>query len=110
MFTIEVKKRKEGEDYTFEDVMEEADIFHEDCGRGRVEWSNKYGNQGKLIFGDLRCRRCGRVRTPYGDEEAKLSVLKTVIDGEERRFAALEYTGDGSADDLEETIRVIQKV
>ena len=87
MFTIKVKKREADEEFCFEDIRKEAKVFHEDCYRGKVVWDNTPDQAWQFT-----CQRCKNNREIYEKDqrEARLAIIKTVLDGKKRRVVNLD--------------------
>lgn len=83
MFTIKVEKRGEQEDFRYEDVSRNACIIHEDCGGDEVKWELPEECGCPWTF---YCRKCGTQIDVPSILDAKLKIVQTAIDGEEREI------------------------
>jgi len=100
-FKILVPKKEGGEEFNFNDLMKEADVFHGKCYKGKAELRQEKGEY--ALYWRLICRRC-RITEMFGAPgsfEGRLKiaaatekVIKTAIDGETRR---LGMTSPGTA-------------
>lgn len=81
MFTIEVRKRGEKEDFAYEDVAKEARVFHEGCGGDKVNWDLPGDCGCPWIF---RCLTCGEQTEAPSILDTKLKIVETAMDGSER--------------------------
>ena len=70
MFTIEVEKKGKDEEFTLEDL----EMYHEECYGGKIEATDE---------DLLSCKRCGYFEEI--DKDIALTIIKTVIDGQERK-------------------------
>jgi hypothetical protein len=97
MFTIEVRKRGKDEEFNFEDVIKNVNVTHDNCFGGKVEFkwvpaNNRDGGR----YWSFRCKRCTVwTRIKENEEQVKLIIIRTAIDGQERK--------------LGDHVRVIQK-
>ena len=102
MFTIKVKRKRQDEEFSFGDLLQDAYIIHDDCQEGKSELKTDIGLDASdrwCKFWIFRCKRCD-VETIISEhknklEEAKLKIIQTAIDSEERQ--------------LSDDVRVIQK-
>lgn len=77
-FTIEVEKKGKDEEFGFEDLYKEAEVFHEECYGGETDW--------EIVRHSLKDWRftCQRCRVEVGMFQERLEVIKTAIDGQKR--------------------------
>lgn len=101
MFTIEVKKRGKDEKFDFND-LKLATTTYDACIGGKMRLKRRAIKKSKWDDGDfkvdglfLECRRCRAVREIELTYEIELAIIKTAIDGQERKIT--------------DDIRVIQK-
>lgn len=83
MFTIKVQKKGEKESLSYEDLVKEARVFHEDCG-GKVNWDLPDCGC-PWIF---RCLKCRAQTEAPSILDAKLKIVETAMDGNEREVCA----------------------
>jgi hypothetical protein len=105
-FTIEVKKKAKDEDFDFGSL----EMSHQECYGGRIkaelepdQKSPEYTSS--VLFGEpgnrttfapsLRCKRCGaEVRLSYDPEQSTTQIVKTAIDGQQRKIKSLSPPGE----------------
>ena len=75
MFTIEVKKKRKEEEFNHEDL----EMFHGECYGGKLVWT------GRGFKNLLSCERCGDSSCGMETEDI-MKIVKTAIDGEERKL------------------------
>ena len=93
MFTIEVKKKEKDEEFDFTGL----DMFHQEC----------YGGQIFVRDNLSKCSRCGI--TSKVVKRVILGIIKTAIDGKERKFEKPIKGYDGDILWYDYNITVIQK-
>jgi len=95
MFTIEVKKRRRDERFSFKDIVKEVrTATHEDCEGGKVKvnytyksaridgWDDFYNEKYTWV---LSCQRCNsKIRV----EVDPIKIIKIAISGEEIKLGA----------------------
>ena len=96
MFTIEVKKKKKDEEFSFKDL----EIFHKECMGGRILVSTQkikeqrvYLNIVDLNIYVFECKRCGRKVGVDIDSYNPEYIIKTAIDGQERKIKGFIFLG-----------------
>ena len=100
MFTIEVKKKAEDEEFSFKDI----EMFHQECMGGKIEIT-KSDLSSDMGGHNLTCKRCGTQKEiEIGDET--INIIKTVIDGQERKIELSEASYVNIPDNI---IKVVQK-
>lgn len=77
-FTIQVKKRTVGEDFTFSDLV----LLHEECVGGRINTKFDDG----YMYWKLTCSRCNMRVDVDVAEEGTVAIVKTAIDGKRREL------------------------
>lgn len=77
MVTIEVSRKEKGDEFTICDM----EMFHQDCDGGKIHAEPTSASQQVK----LSCVRCGF----YCFIESWLQIVKTAVDGEERKFTCL---------------------
>jgi len=87
MFTIEVERKEKDEEFDPEHLK----LFHKECYGGKVEARVEPVGASVLPLEyevRVRCQRCGEcVKLPYSLlQEIRGSIVKTAIDGEERKI------------------------
>lgn len=85
-FVIEVEKKQPNKDFSFEEVMKEAQVFHKACYIGKAEWEEKNRH---WVF---TCKRCKTKVKVDNSEEIRRKIVCTTIDGKERLLYKDDYT------------------
>lgn len=103
-FTIEVKREeKDREDLKFADLQ----MFHRECYGGRIKVKGVPSGVKTLV-----CQRCGKQCIPERGEEGVIRIIKTAIDGQERKALGLIWEKDEEGEQgwVESKISVVQKI
>lgn len=98
MFTIEVKQRGKDEEFHFRKL----ELFHQECYGGRI-FTDSLGTRidvegegetktsiSELPVFELTCSRCKRTMWILEQSEAPAEVIKTAIDGQERKISGYQ--------------------
>ena len=83
MITFMLPTKKETEEFTVAELLEEAEIFHSRCGNAKVEISQIPGIQNSWT---LHCARCNYQYDFELDDRGRADICKTAIDGEGRKI------------------------
>jgi hypothetical protein len=81
MFVVEVQKKAENEDFSFESIAGAARVFHEECNSDEVKWDlpEECGCPWEFV-----CRKCRTKALVPAILDAKLKMTETALDGQER--------------------------
>ena len=114
MFTIEVKKKEKDEKFSFEDL----EFVHQDClgGEIKIGFMEGYVYPGPTFptskkFYELSCSKCGRIVWILQQSEAPIKIIKTAVDGQNRKLDGYQGTlarGEikGISDDADNEIEI----
>ena len=95
MFTIEVKKKGKDEEFSFKNVLETAKVIHNGCYGGKAKIMEIMKVYEDSYIDRCYCERCGAKSEEFLLFNAQPDMIRTAIDGQERKIT--------------EEVRVIQR-
>jgi len=94
-FTIEVKKKEKDEEFEFKDL----EMYHQECYGGKIkievtEETESASSTCHTLF-KLSCTKCGREIYLDKNSTFPAEIIKTSVDGKERKIDGIEIERSG---------------